>query len=200
MNLSDVEILEEKLLFQSFLKLKQYRLRHKLFNGGWSDVIVRETIPRPDVAAVLPYDPKLDKVVLVEQFRPGALKDAHGPWLMEVVAGVAEGQELLEDLARRETREEAGLEVLALKLIHHYWVSPGICNERVALFCACVDASNAGGVFGLPHEHEDIKVHVLSPDEAFAAVTNGTLNNAMSIIALQWLQLNRQQLRAEWGG
>jgi ADP-ribose pyrophosphatase len=190
MQKQDVQILEETWLHQSYLKLKRYQLRHKLFNGEWSGVVTRELITRPQVAAVLPYDPLLDKVVLIEQIRTGALSAADTPWLLEVVAGVAESGESLETLARRETLEEAGLEALELKLIYHYWVSPGMCDEKVALFYARVDASNAGGVYGLSEEHEDIKAHVMSSAEAFTLMDEGKVNNAMTLIALQWLRLH----------
>lgn len=194
MNLDDIEILDDSWLCRSFLKLRRYQLRHKLFNGGWSDVVTREVVARPRVAAVLPYDPVLDKVILIEQFRPGAVCDPQGPWLLEVVAGIAEGDESLEQLARRETREEAGLEAQELTLIAHYWVSPGMCDEKVALYCGKIDAQHAGGIYGLSQEHEDIKVHVMSSAEAFSALAKGRINNAMTIIALQWLQLHKQQL------
>lgn len=198
MDRKDVEILEESWAYRGFLQLKCYQLRHKLFNGGWSDVLARELIVRPAVAGVLPYDPVLDKVVLIEQFRPGALDGPQAPWLMEIVAGIAEADESVEALAHREIQEEAGLKALALKLIYRYWVSPGMCNEQITLFCAKVDASDAGGIHGLPDEHEDIKVHVVTTAEAFALVENGQINNAMSLIALQWLQLNKGVLRGEW--
>lgn len=198
MHKKDVEILEESWLCRSFLKLKRYQLRHKLFSGDWSDTLARELIVRPRVAAVLPYDPVLDKVVLIEQFRPGALNAASSPWLLEIVAGIADKDETVEELARREAHEEAGLTTLELKLIYNYWVSPGMCDEQVALFCAKVDASNAGGIHGLAHEHEDIKVHVMTTAEAFDLVERGEINNAMSLIALQWLQLNKKMLETKW--
>jgi len=200
MNLKDVEVFEETWLCRSFLKLKRYRLRHKLFNGGWSGLMIREMVERPQVAAVLPYDPILDKVVLIEQFRPGPVSVGESPWLMEIVAGIAEVGESLEELAHREAKEEANLEILALKLIHHYWVSPGMCDEKVALFCGRVDAAYAGGVHGLVHEHEDIKVHVMDAARVFELAAEGRVNNALSLIGIQWLQLNYKKLRKEWLG
>jgi ADP-ribose pyrophosphatase len=200
MKISDIEILSETWLHRSFLKLKHYRLRHRLFSGDWSDEVERELVARPSVSAVLPYDPILDQVVLIEQFRMGPLNQQQNPWLMEVVAGVAEGDESLEELAKREMLEEAGLAVISLKQMHHYWVSPGMCDEQVALFCAQVDARNAGGIHGLPEEHEDIKVHVMAASAAFELAAKGHLNNAMSLIAIQWLQLNHADLRKEWLG
>jgi ADP-ribose pyrophosphatase len=198
MNQNDVNILEETWLCQSFLKLKRYQLRHKLFAGGWSQPISREMVARPDVAVVLPYDPVLDKVVLIEQFRIGAMADEHSPWLVEIVAGVAEEGESIEELAHRETAEESGLVALELLPIYRYWVSPGFCNERVELFCARVDASQANGIHGLTEEDEDIRVSTLPAVEAFAAVANGKINNAATMLALQWLQLNHQWLREKW--
>jgi len=189
MKKEDVQILEESWLHRSFLKLKYYQLRHKLFTGGWSGILRRELISRPRVAGVLPYDPVLDKVILIEQFRPGALA-SENPWLLEVVAGIAEGEESLEALVHREIQEEAGLEALELKLMYDYWASPGMCDEKVALFCARVDASHAGGIYGLAEEGEDIRVHVLSSAEAFALLDTGRVSNAMSLIALQWLRLH----------
>lgn len=194
MDQQDIQILEETWLHRSFLKLKQYKLRHKLFAGGWSEVLTRELIARPTVAGVLPYDPVLDKVVLIEQFRPGALT-SNQPWLLEIVAGVADGKESEEALAHRELKEEAGLTALELKLIQRYWVSPGMCDEKIALFYARVDASDAGGVHGVTAEHEDIQVHVMPSSEAFSLMESGRINNAMAIIALQWLQWHQDELR-----
>lgn len=189
MNRQDVEILETHQLCDRFLKVTEYRLRHKLFQGGWSATLSREIVTRPQVAAVLPYDPVLDKVVLIEQFRIGALNDPYSPWQVEVVAGIAEEGESMEALAQREMQEEAGLVVLDLKLIHRYWTTAGMSDEQVSLYCATVDASQAGGVFGLAGEHEDIKVHVMSSTEAFELLEDGRIYNATLLVALQWLKL-----------
>jgi ADP-ribose pyrophosphatase len=58
--------------------------------------------------------------------------------------------------------------------------------------------AEAGGVFGMEHEHEDILSHVVSAEECFAMISDGRINNAAAIIAIQWLQLNRERLRREW--
>jgi ADP-ribose pyrophosphatase len=189
-----VDIVKEQNLYQGFYQLKKLYLRHQLFAGGWSPTYERELITRYRVAAALPYDPKLDKVVLIEQFRVGALEDENSPWLLELVAGIMTEFEPLENLVKRETQEEAGLEVQELIPICDYWVSPGGTNERVALYCAKVDASHAGGIHGLSEENEDILVHILDSKDAFAAIRSGRINNAATIIALQWLELNLQSL------
>lgn len=185
----DVEILSHEVSFQGYYRMEKYKLRHKLFAGVWGEPMEREVFERGNAAAVLPYDPKLNKVVLIEQFRIGALQDECSPWLLEVVAGVIDEGEEPSEVCRREAEEEAGLKILELIPISHYWVSPGGCTERMDLFCGKVDASNAGGVHGLDHEHEDIKVHVFDVEDAFEMVRSGKINNQPAIIALQWLEL-----------
>lgn len=185
----DVEILSHEILFQGHYRMEKYKLRHKLFAGIWGEPMEREVFERGNAAAVLPYDPKLNKVVLIEQFRIGALQDECSPWLLEVVAGVIDEGEESSEVCRREAEEEAGLKILELIPISYYWASPGGCTERMDLFCGKVDASHAGGVHGLDHEHEDIKVHVFDVEDAFEMVRSGKINNQPAIIALQWLEL-----------
>lgn len=191
---ADVEILQQKTLAQGFYRLEKIRLRHKRFNGEWSKEFDRDLMIPYRVAAVLPYDPKLDQVVLIEQFRIGALQDENSPWLLELVAGIRMHNEDLQQLAISEAQEEANLKVKKLIPICDYWSSPGGTNEKVALYLAYVDTTNAGGVYGLADENEDIRVHVLSTQDAFAAVRSGRINNAVTIIALQWLELNLSRL------
>lgn len=188
----DLEIHSEETFYKGFAEIKVYTFRHRLFKGGWSELITREVAARRPIAAALPYDPVLDKVVLIEQFRMGAVQ-AQSPWLLEAVAGMlADQDQNPEALITRELREESGLEASRLHKICEYWVSPGGSSEYLTLYCAEVDANKAGGIHGLPEEHEDIYVHVVSREEAYEMVKNGKINNALSIIAIQWLQLNVQ--------
>lgn len=190
----DIDILQHKILYQGHFCLEQYKLRFRLFAGDWSQVITRELFARGTSVAVLPYDPKRDQVVLIEQFRIGAIASNQSPWLQEIIAGVVELNETEEAVAIREAQEEAGLKLLDLQPICKYWVSPGATSEQISLFYATVDSSQASGIHGLIDEGEDIKVNVLPAQDAFAAVKSGAINNAPSIIALQWLQLHRNIL------
>jgi ADP-ribose pyrophosphatase len=202
----DVEVVEKTTPFQGHFRLDHYRLRHRLFEGGWSGEMSREIFERGHAVAVLPYDPERDEVVLIEQFRPGAYAalasewfgDGASPWLVECVAGIIEPGENPDDVARREMIEETGLEITRLTKVFHYLVSPGGSSESVFLYCARVDAANAGGVYGVTEEHENIRVFTLEADSAFAMLDQGQINNAMTIVALQWLKANRDRVRAEW--
>ncbi len=189
----DVKILEEKACYQGFFTMKKLSLQHKLFNGGWGQPLTRELFERGEAAAVLLYDPALDVVVLTEQFRIGALNEP-SPWIFELVAGMIEPGESPQDVAIRETQEESGAVITQLTPICQYLVSPGGTNEKLHVFMALVDSTHIGGVHGLSNEGEDILVHKISRQQAFKAVTNGAINNAATIIALQWLELNSESI------
>jgi len=192
----DVHIDDDHQAYKGFLNIHGLTLTHACFRGG-SISVRRELLRRGDAAAVLLLDPIRDAVVLVEQFRVGALKAPDGPWLLELVAGIIEPGESAEEVAQRETLEEAGLEVHHLKHITRYLPSPGGCDEWLDLLCGYVDGSRAEGIHGLANEGEDIKVHLLSSKQAFELVNTGVINNAAAIIALQWLQLRHDEVLAE---
>lgn len=194
----DVEILEREICFQGYFRVDRYRLRHRLFDGRWSGEITREIFERGHAVGVLPYDPAADAVVLIEQFRVGALAAGFPSWLTEIVAGVIGEGETPEEVARREAREEAGCEVSELIPICSYLVSPGGTSESVVLFCGRVNCAGLGGIHGLPDENEDIKVTVVPWAEARRLLDAGEIRNAVSIIALQWLALHRDELRRRW--
>ena len=99
----------------------------------------------------------------------------------------------------REMIEEVGLEADELMPIHEYFTSPGYSTEKVKLYCAKVDSSKAPEFCGLEDEQEDIKVHVISTEDAFEAVRIGEINNSFAIISLQWLELNLEKMKKLWG-
>ena len=193
----DVEVLSKETLFKGFFSMVKYRFRHKLFEGGWSQTIEREMFERGHAAAMLPYDPETDQVVIIEQIRVGALEHEH-PWQLEIVAGIIDRDESAEQVVRREAVEEAGIEVSLLEKVTSYYPSSGGCSEMLDVYVGKVDASTAQGLHGLDYEGEDIRVHVVSREQAYQWVVNGKFENGASIIALQWLQLNYQRLRSEW--
>ncbi len=194
----DVVIEQRERCFQGFYRLDRVHLKHRLFAGTMGPSISRELFVRPDAVCVLPYDPHTNTVVLVEQFRIGALDKSPEPWLLEIVAGLIDSGEQPEDVARREAREEADLELHELLPVTSYYPSPGGSDERVYLYVGRCSTVGVGGVFGLAEEGEDIRVHVWSLEDALQAVRDGRIDNAASIIALQWLALNKQQVQTDW--
>jgi ADP-ribose pyrophosphatase len=194
----DYQLIKREPCYEGFFRLEEVSLKHRLFNGSWSREISREIFIRGNATCVLPYDPVEDKVVLLEQFRPGAILEEQSPWLLELVAGMNGVNEIPEDVARREAVEEADLELKELEKICEYLVSPGGTTEKVYLYCARVSVQGGGGVFGLDDEDEDIKVHTLDFSEAYGLLESGVINNAAAIMALQWLALNRERLQEQW--
>ncbi len=192
------KILDKQIVYDGFFQMEKYRLQHTLFEGGMTEPLSRELFERGHAVAVLLYDPGMDAVVMVEQFRIGALNHPDHPWFTEIVAGMVEEGESDEAVARREAVEEAGCTIGRMEFIARYWVSPGGTTETVVLFCGEVDASQAGGVHGLEHEGEDILVHVIPFDELTGMWQRGEINSASPLLAVQWLVMNRERLQRAW--
>ena len=189
----DVAISQVTCKYHGFFKMNEYQLSHKLFNGGQSEVIHREIFERGDAVVVMPYDPVQDKLLLIEQFRPGALRRADSPWLLEFIAGMFNEQENAIDVAIREAKEEADLHLDEQDIhpIMEYLSSPGGMSESIHLYWAKVNADDikAGQVYGLDNEHEDILLHLVTREQALELLSVGKITNAATIIALQWLAL-----------
>ncbi len=202
----DYEILNRQVMHEGFFRYVKYELRHRLFEGGWTPVLHREVVERTCAAGVLPYDPILDRVVLIKQFRVGALvpPQAHlneaeiSPWLLEIVAGILDKTEKPEEVAVREAWEEAGCRILDLYPISDYFVSPGGSTEYIHLYCGRIDASRIEGTHGLEDENEDIFTFALPAEEAFELLRQGKIKTAPALLSLQWLQMNRNFLRDLW--
>jgi ADP-ribose pyrophosphatase len=199
-NLTDVEVIKKSRKYQGFFALDEYQLCHKLHAGGYSKVLTREVFERGDAVALLPYDPVTDCIVLIEQFRPGALRSKTGPWQLELIAGMFSENEVALDVAIREAKEEANLDVEPENVIKvmDYLSSSGGMSECIHLYCACVDSEHISGVHGLDTEGEDILVHVVTRQDAEKLLAEGKIANAATIIALQWLALNLDKLKASW--
>ncbi len=192
-----VDVIERETVYDGYCRVERLRLRHRLFAGGMSAEMDRE-VPRRGHVAVLPYDPVRDEVVLIEQFRIGAYVRAQAPWLVETVAGIVEDGEENEAVARREAWEEAGVELGELVPVASFYASPGTMTEYVSVYCGRVDSSGAGGVHGLAEEGEDIRVIVLPFAAALQTLKEGRIESGHTLIALQWLALNHNDLRQRW--
>ncbi len=198
-NPSDVEVLSKETVFDGFFKIIRYKFKHRLFAGGWSGVVEREVFERGHAAALIPYDPDTDQVVLIEQIRLPAIGTGETPWLLELVAGMLDkDSEDSAELVKREAQEEAGLTVDYCTYICNFLSSPGGSSESLDLYIGQVDATLAGGIHGLAEENEDIRVHVVDREDAYRMVQTGRINNASTIIGIQWLQLNYISVQQEW--
>lgn len=194
----DVEILADECLYKGFFEMRKLTLRHKKFDGSWSSLMDRELMVRRDAVCVLLLDPITDQVLMIEQFRPAVLKSA-SPWMLEMVAGMVEEGESDEDVARREAFEEAGVTIKRLELLFQYAPSPGGLVEYLRMYVGEFDSSvvDTRKTHGLDDEHEDIKLHLMSSQEAISLL-KGNIENASTILALQWLALNKEELTKRW--
>ena len=198
MHRDKVEVVKEHTPHAGWFLTRSYTLSHPLFGGGMSEKVHREVFIASDAAFVLPYDPKRDRVLLVEQFRLGCFGrgDPH-PWTLEPVAGRVDPGETPEACARRETVEEAGLDLHELISVGSHYCSPGATTEYYHSFIGLCDIPHVEkGVGGCPDEHEDIRTHRLSFDEAYALYESGEADCGPLQICLLWL--SRERARGRW--
>ncbi|WP_371376959.1 NUDIX domain-containing protein [Thalassotalea aquiviva] len=195
---NDYDIVAKKTIFERFFKVDLYQVRHKLFAGGWSQAFYREVLERGEAVMLIPYDPVTDQLLLIEQFRIGAANSATSPWLLEFIAGMIGEGETASQVAVKEAQEEANLVINEgdLQSIMSFYTSPGGTSEKIHLFYVDVDSSHFkhGQIAGLDCENEDIRTHVVSLEQALGYLAEGKINNASTIIGLQWLALNKGQL------
>jgi ADP-ribose pyrophosphatase len=195
----DAEVEHAITLSARHLRIDTFNFRHRLFSGEWSGEQSYEVLRRGQAVAIVLYDPDRDAVVLVEQFRLPALLAGSSPWQLEAAAGLIDTDETPEAVAIRETREETGLTLIGEPIrIQRYLSSSGNSDEGVVLFCGRVDSAVAGGVHGLPEEHEDIRVVVKTLAEIEALIDAGAIESGHTLIGLYWLLRHCDRLRRLW--
>ena len=194
----DVDLQQREQSFRGYFSLETLTLRHRLFAGGWSTPVRRELFQRGDAVGVLPWDPVKDELVLIEQFRVGAIRDDDSPWMLELIAGIVEAGESDTAVVHREAEEEAGCQLGQLEQIATFYPSAGACSEQIRLFVGEVTQSQPGTVQGLDSEHEDILVHQLPREQVMQMLDRNEINNGHTLIALQWLARHADRLRAQW--
>jgi len=195
---ADVDIEAREPSYKGYFSLETLTLRHRLFEGGWSAPMRRELFQRGDAIGVLPWDPVIDQLVMIEQFRVGAIRGSDSPWMLELIAGIVEPGEADSTVAHREAKEEAGCKLGRLEPIATFFPSAGACSEQIRLFIGEATHAQPGTIQGLDTEHEDILVHTIAREQALSMMDRNEINNGHTLIALQWLARHGERLRATW--
>ncbi len=183
-----VRLRDNKILSSDYFTLGKASLDYRRTDGEWQ-AMDRQSLELGPAMAVLPMDKAHGLILLVRQFRWPVFQSGHHRLLTEAVAGRLDGDDA-ETCARREALEEAGVAVTDLRLVCDVFSSPGVVNERVAMFLAAYDSAApraAGG--GLHDEGEDIEVVEMPLDEALALVASGEIIDAKTILLLQAAKL-----------
>ena len=183
--------------YDGFFRLKEIKIQYPRFNGGMSDVLQRAAFVAYDAALILPYDPKTDRVLLIEQLRYGPLaRGDNAPWVLEPVAGLVDAGEAPADTAMREALEETGLEITRIEAMPKAYASPGYSSEFFHCFLGLLDLPEQPAMLGgLLSENEDIKSHIMPFDQAMALIETGEINAVPLIMMLYWLDRERDRLR-----
>ena len=188
--------------YSGFFQLDLHRFSFEQFDGKMSDQVAREVLDRGNSVAILPYDPHLDRVMLIRQFLIGAELAKRPNRPLQVIAGMVDKGETALDTARREAVEEAGLKVHWIRPAQAFLPSPGGTSEYVETFAAMADLSGPlgrRGTFGVATENENMVAEVLTAEDAIAHLDAGKIEAGPAVVLLQWFARFRDTLRADWG-
>lgn len=194
-NTDVIHIIEEKNIYKNHLNIQKVRFTYTRHNHEQSQPLDWDIAHKQFAATVLPYDPKTDEIVLIEQVRLAAYLAGLPPHTLEAPAGVIDvGVDPL-DTAIKELQEETGLTASKLIPITKTLTCPGALTELVHIYCGLIDAGDIHeGIFGVEAENEEIRVIKFKREDAFKMIETGEITAAPAIIALQWLMLNYQNL------
>jgi len=183
-------IKEKNRIFQEFFRVDRLDLEIDTFAGGRLPMR-RYHLERPEVVALVLYNPEKDSIILVKQFRYSSIKkDTDDGWTLEIVGGLIDPGEAPEESALRESEEETGFRPKRVEFLTSSFASVGISNELIHLYVGLVteeDRVASGG--GIAHENEDILVIEMPFQEALQQIKNGIITDAKSILGIQWLAL-----------
>jgi ADP-ribose pyrophosphatase len=183
------KIINKKNLYSGFFSLNKYEFIHEKHNGEWTDIIGREVFSGGHVSILLPYDPIKKEIVLIQQFRAGAISRYDENYLHEIVAGIIDEGENPEETAIRECFEETGCEVKKIHPIQSYFPAPGSSESYYHLYLGEIQAFDGERIRGLEKENEDILVKSFKIDAVRQMLKEKKIINGVTLVALQWFFL-----------
>src|ERR1700731_1925840 len=190
MTVSDrIRVKNVRVLSDNYATLKDTIFEWRRASGEWQTQ-QRETFDRGNAATLLPYNPAQRTVVLVRQFRYPAFVNGYDDLLIEAAAGLLDNASP-EVRIRAEAEEEIGYRLGKIEKVFQPFMSPGSLTEKLDFSIGeygPVNGMGEGG--GLASEGEDIEVLELPIDQALAMITDGRIQDAKTIMLLQYAALN----------
>lgn len=191
-NKENITVTSKRRIFNGFFKIDEVIVDHDCFDGGRFEDVRREVIVKCDTVSILLYDPLRDELLFIRQLRVPLIEreERRSPWTIEIVAGTIDRDETPESIIIAEAEEEAGVEIKKLIPIYDYFPSTGGSPGKMYLYLGLCDLTNAGGLYGLEEESEDIEAFVISREAGFELLAKGMLDNGFTLIAMLWFQLH----------
>jgi GDP-mannose pyrophosphatase NudK len=185
-----VKIAGQEVLSDNWYTLRKYTFDYQRADGSWERQS-REAYDRGNGATILLYNVEKQTVVLTRQFRLPTYTNGNESGIMiEACAGLLD-KDNAEDCIRRETEEETGYQLKAVRKIFEAYMSPGSVTEILYFFVAeYSDDMKIGDGGGCETEQENIEVIEISFNDAVAMVASGEIRDAKTIMLIQYAQLN----------
>lgn len=187
--MSDVKIIEKKLLSDNWYKLYKYSFEIT-DKKGKKHVQHREAYDRGNGAVILLYNKAEGTVILTKQFRmPTFVNGNEGGMMIEACAGLLDADNP-EDCIRRETEEETGYRISDVKKIYEAYMSPGSVTEILHFFIGEYSKDQKVNEGGGVDDEENIEVIEVKFKKALDMIKTGEIKDAKTIMLLQYAQIN----------
>ena len=183
------KIINKENLYSGFYKLNKLEFIHQKHDGSWTEQVDREIFGGAHVSTLLPFDPIRKEIVLIQQFRAGAISRYDEDYLFEIVAGIIDENESPEETAKRECYEETGCVVNKITPIQGYFPAPGSSESYYHLFLGEINSFEGERIRGLETENENILVKSYKVEDVRSMLKEGKIKNGLTLIALQWFFL-----------
>jgi ADP-ribose pyrophosphatase len=157
------------------LRSTKFNVVRREFDVPGQGSVRKDIVNHPGAVLILAL-PEPDRVVMIRNYRYSVCEE-----LLELPAGTLEPPEPPRDCAARELAEETGYRAAEFEPLCEFYTSPGFTNELMHVFVA---RNLSPGVQNL-QENEQIKVQVLSLDDALRACLDGRIRDGKTIAALQ---------------
>lgn len=191
-----IKTVGSKVVYAGFNRITNYTFEFPSFDGKKAFQMEKEVFERKNAVAVLLYDPVMDGVVLVQQFRPGCFIAQNIAFPLEIPAGLIDTNDGdLEEIARKEAIEETHYDIQSLIKIGCFFPEISFSSRIIHLFCGKIDASKAHINGGLHEESEDIHISLVPVAQLRKSMEEGELMNSHTLIAVQWFFLNLEKVR-----
>ena len=185
-----VKILKKEILSDNWYVLRKITYEYLQKDGRWQTQN-REAYDRGNGATILLYNKTSGNVILTRQFRlPTFINGNPDGMLIEACAGLLD-KDNPEDCIRRETEEETGYKIMAVRKIFEAYMSPGSVTEILYFFVAeYTKDMKVGDGGGVAHEQENIEVLELPFEKVLRMIDTGEIKDAKTIMLIQYAQLH----------
>lgn len=185
-----IKILKKDKSYDGFNKINNYLFEFNNFTNTQKLLCEKEIFERKDAIAIVLYDDVNDKLLLIQQFRPGCYIKKNIMYPFEIVAGLIDKNESMEQTIIREAKEESSAVITKIIKLCSFFPEISFSTREIHIFCGKFDSTKIKEFAGLKSEGEDTKISLFSSQQVRSILRKNEIINSHTIIGLQYFFSN----------